>query len=144
MDREVRGLFCRWFDRARIGDECWEWCGPKNRKGYGTIHNPNGSTLAHRVGWQLVNGNVPVGMELDHLCRNRACVRPSHLEAVTHYENIMRGELGHLHTPGEVCGNGHSMDESNAYIATSGKRRCRSCNREKTRRNRERQAERNV
>jgi hypothetical protein len=72
--------------------ECWEWQGSRTTGGYGVI-KPEGSrtpVLAHRVAYELAVGPVPDGLELDHLCRNRRCVNPSHLEPVTRSENIRR------------------------------------------------------
>lgn len=109
---------------------CEIWPGRLNSKGYGT----RGPRLAHKVAWEAVHGPVPDGYELDHLCNVRACVRVSHLEAVTHAENIRRGvERG---THGAVmrakttCPQGHPYD----VTYDDGKRRCRACRRETQRR----------
>jgi hypothetical protein len=72
---------------------CWIWSGPAPR-GYGIMNVGFGrrqERKAHVVFWEAINGPVPDGMELDHLCRNTLCVNPSHCEAVTHRENIRRG-----------------------------------------------------
>lgn len=72
---------------------CWEWQGHRNRGGYG-VFGENSKTLhmAHRYAWELVHGPVPEGLEMDHLCRNKACVRVEHLEAVTRSVNCLRRE----------------------------------------------------
>jgi HNH endonuclease len=71
-------------------DKCWPWGGTIQSKGYGLV----GGRLVHRVVYELVRGPIPAGLTIDHLCRNRRCANPSHLEAVTMQENYRRGE-GH-------------------------------------------------
>jgi hypothetical protein len=69
---------------------CWEWTGLRYRSGYGRFKHDRKDSQAHRISWWIANGPVPVGLELDHLCRNRLCVNPAHLEPVTHRENMRR------------------------------------------------------
>lgn len=71
---------------------CWNWIGDKDALGYGRLRERGSKRrlLAHRVSWESVNGRVPEGLELDHLCRNPPCVNPDHLEAVTHLVNMRR------------------------------------------------------
>lgn len=69
---------------------CWVWTAARTELGYGHIWTNGRMELAHRVGFQLAGKIVPAGYELDHLCRNRSCVRAEHLEAVTHFTNMQR------------------------------------------------------
>jgi hypothetical protein len=82
----------RLYARVEKSEGCWEWTGPLSLGGrYGGIRRDGRTSPVHRVAWEAVNGPVPAGLELDHLCRNHRCVRPDHLEAVTHLENMRRG-----------------------------------------------------
>jgi hypothetical protein len=75
---------------------CWLWQLSKNRDGYGQVRTAAGMTLAHRVYYEGRHAPVPEGTELDHLCGVRACVKPDHLEPVTHAENCRRGRRAKL------------------------------------------------
>lgn len=101
---------------------CWTWTASKNRKnGYGWFGVwPNGSWVAHRVSYELCVGPVPDGLDLDHLCRNRYCVNPFHLEPVTRSENLKRGTVGRKKQ--DFCRRGHTIS-----TLPSGRRRCRKC-----------------
>jgi len=103
---------------------CWLWIGARNWRGYGQIGAGNGSgrtLMAHRAAYVLARGPIPEGMDIDHLCRVRACVNPAHLEAVTHLVNVQRGKAGCRPT----CPRGHAYD-----IYPGGRRRCRTCTRD--------------
>ena len=83
----------RFWDKVEKGPGCWNWSGRVGRKGYGQFGNGRSrSTLVHKIAYEAIRGPVPDGLELDHLCRNRRCVNPDHLEPVTHRENVLRGD----------------------------------------------------
>lgn len=122
---------------------CWEWNGYVDPKGYGRMGVYRRVEQAHRMAYVLFVGPIPEGLEIDHLCRNRRCVLPEHLEAVTRKENMRRGLQSH--TAGRNCGvtipvphnalkthcpRGHSYAE-HAWRDTYGWRRCLACKRER-------------
>lgn len=114
-------------------DECWEWQGCKNVTGYGLIalgaSHPGKSVVVHRVSFEHFVGPIPRGLSLDHLCRNRACVNPAHLEPVTHRVNVLRGESpAAKFAARDCCPQGHPFDEENTYH-WRGRRLCRACRR---------------
>lgn len=75
------------------GDACWPWTARLDRDGYGTLKMPTGRSIrAHRFAYELLVGPIPEGLVIDHLCRNRRCVNPAHLEPVTAEENWRRGD----------------------------------------------------
>lgn len=112
--------FERFWGKVLIGDGCWEWIGAKS-DGYGHFVADGRCTFqAHRFSYELFIGHVPEGLILDHLCRNRACVRPDHLEPVTQYTNKLRG----YRPTKPTCDRGHLY----SYRSSRGKRVCRECN----------------
>lgn len=102
-------------------DECWLWRGAKNVKGYGNFR----SKSAHVVAFALANGEPAKGLTIDHLCRNRSCVNPLHLEAVSLQENIRRHTSTITH-----CKHGHELGNDNITMITRPdgiRRRCKVC-----------------
>lgn len=125
-----------WGSVARgSNDECWPWNGSLNTNGYGVINagGTRGRTLmAHRVAYELIHGPIPAEMTLDHLCRNRRCVNPLHLEPVTSAVNILRSESpAALNARKTHCAAGHPFDEENTYVRPGGGRTCRECARQR-------------
>ena len=127
-------LFDRWTLRVvPAGSGCWEWLGATWKRGYGKFTTGSRRVSAHRWGYEQMVGPVPAGHELDHLCRNHACVNPDHLEPVTHLVNVRRGRAGEVNGARgravAACPKGHPYDTTNTYFAARGSRNCRACGR---------------
>lgn len=109
---------------------CTVWIGATNNRGYGLVSIGEGQiALAHRIAYEAEYGPIPDGLVIDHLCRVRNCVNPMHLEAVTVGENNRRGRSAKTLTVGDICINGHRIDDAEAlYKRPNGKTtECRQC-----------------
>ncbi|KKN00766.1 hypothetical protein LCGC14_1134530 [marine sediment metagenome] len=120
---------------------CWEWSGAKYPAGYGSImvgskfDQTRGPVPTHRLAYELEMGSIPDGLQIDHLCRNRACANVLHLEVVTPGENVRRGNgLAGVNARKTECIHGHPLDAVNTYVGSDGKRVCRACKRNTWRR----------
>ena len=110
---------------------CIEWAASRQPNGYGQFFAEGHMLKAHRVAWRLAHGrDVAAGMVLDHLCRNRACVNPEHLEEVTQRVNLLRGDtVTARNAAAKTCAQGHPYDEANTGRRSNGDRLCRTCKR---------------
>ena len=116
-------------DKVLIGDDCWEWTGYKNPHGYGIVNRGGKMRKAHQEMYEMTKGPIPAGLEIDHLCRNTSCIRPSHLEAVTHAVNVHRGNAWAGRNIRKThCKHGHEFTVENTIIRRDG-RECRACKR---------------
>lgn len=117
----------RLMARIKKTSSCWRWDGPVNNNGYGVIGLRGRKVLVHRFSYELLIGPIPEGLELDHLCRNRRCANPDHLEPTTHKINCLRG-IGPpaVNARKTHCPKGHPLEQPNIY-GTNGHRMCRRC-----------------
>ena len=115
---------------------CWIWTAYRNQDGYGKFELDNDIVYAHRLAYQLFVGPIPSNLELDHLCRNPACVNPAHLELVLHIENVRRGDNWSKGWERDVthCPQGHEYSSDNLVKqGLSNKRKCKTCHRDRAR-----------
>lgn len=122
------------------GTQCWDWLGAKNSRGYGSMTNGRRSSmLTHRKAYEVIVGEIPHGLTIDHLCFNKVCVNTDHMEPVTSEENSRRASARITH-----CKQGHPLSGDNMRMKhrRSGRidRVCRSCERKWKQELRERKA----
>lgn len=122
------------YDAPQLGS-CWLWKGPDNGTGYCQFTAAGRMVYVHRWAYEQEYGPVPPGLQCDHLCRVRQCVRPSHIEPVTHRVNLLRGTGPSARNSRKThCIHGHPFDEANTRHRPDGRRECRACHREWERR----------
>lgn len=118
----------RFLSKVEKSNTCWNWIGAKTTVGYGQFRFQRKTIYSHRISYEIFKGDIPIGLQIDHLCRNPSCVNPEHLEAVTMKENILRGySIQALNARKTHCKHGHPLDGNNLYHNTKGHRECRLC-----------------
>lgn len=126
---QLEAVRVRFWARVFRGEVCWEWQGGRDSNGYGQLWFNNKRAGAHRVAYLLERGPIPPGLVIDHLCHNRKCVRPDHLQLSTVAANSSRkitaGQPRKTH-----CVNGHQFTDENTKIRPKGRRKCRACDRD--------------
>lgn len=137
VDPEIR--FMRFVDKQPNG--CWQWTGNVIWSGYSKFWFDGRTVAGHRWSYEHFVGPVPNGLQIDHLCRNRTCVNPGHLEAVTPRTNVLRGNTPAAANAAKThCPRGHAYSAENTVEYGSG-RMCRTCGAERSATNRKRNAD---
>ena len=126
----------RFTSKVSFG-QCWHWRASLFRNGYGQFRHATGR-LAHRYAWEVFNGPILDGLNIDHLCRVRNCVNPNHMELVTRGENVLRG-VGPtaINARKTHCSLGHALEGANLQPSKLPARSCRTCNNDQARQRRE-------
>lgn len=120
----------------QLDDGCWLWLYCKTAAGYGQLSYKNKRQFTHRLAYELWRDPVPTGLTLDHLCRNRACMNPTHLEAVTQKTNCLREvSPAALNKDKQQCKRGHTLGANNIIFVKRG-RQCKLCDRARNARQR--------
>jgi hypothetical protein len=127
MPEEWKRVFAK---RIKVKGECWVIPSPNGKDYYATARVGGRDHVAHRLSYVLAGGVIPEALVLDHLCNQKRCVRPDHLEAVTVMENSRREVLRRPPRPRPThCKAGHERNAANSYIGRDGRWRCRPCQR---------------
>lgn len=122
-----------WLQVWPRGD-CWEYRGHRDETGYGIFTQDGERFKAHRIAFVAAKGEIPTGLHIDHLCRHRWCVKPSHLEAVDCATNLLRGDGVCARQRRKThCKRGHPFAGDNLHVGKRGRRTCLRCRREKWR-----------
>lgn len=131
MSRKAVPEWDRFWPKVDASGDCWEWTAGRHTNGYALFRSAN-SNLAHRWVWTTLVGPIPEGLNIDHLCRNRICVNPDHLEVVEPAVNTMRGTgLMAMNARKTHCKRGHEFIQANIRPTAKGGRSCLTCAREK-------------
>lgn len=130
MYNYVRGpVEKRFWAKVEKTGSCWLWLGAKVGNGYGQINlDGHRRVYAHRLSWELAHGAIQEGLDIDHLCRNRGCVNPAHMEVVTNRTNVLRGTGPTAANARKTeCKRGHPLSGENLFRYKDGRRDCRTC-----------------
>lgn len=135
----IERAHARIYERLAVVGACWVWLGRAERGyGYTDLKQSDGrwkKHRVHRVVYEDLVGPIPPGLVLDHLCRNKLCALPTHLEAVDDRTNVLRGiGVTAQNARKTHCKNGHELNEANLYRGYRRHRECRTCSRERERR----------
>lgn len=107
---------------------CWLWGASSDWKGYGKFCVAKRNLMAHRWSYTMLVGDIPEGRQIDHLCRQKGCVRPDHLEPVTAQVNMLRGPtVAATNAAKTACPQEHPLTEDNVLSDRLGRRKCRTC-----------------
>ena len=124
--RPIAERFWEKVDVPENPNECWTWKA-RHHNGYGYFTPVHGTSVAaHRFAFTLLRGEIPEGLVCDHLCRNRGCVNPQHIELTSIGENVRRGNPGKHLSERTHCNHGHQFTPDNIYWQ-KGYRTCRRC-----------------
>jgi hypothetical protein len=126
----------RFWEKVDASASCWAWTASTKGNGYGQVkHRDRKSPLfAHRAAYEMLVGEIPEGMTLDHLCKNTLCVNPDHLEVVTMKVNVLRSTSPTaINATKTHCVRGHEFTPENLLGGSLG-RSCKTCHRERMRR----------
>lgn len=134
MNEINHNVMSRFWDKVEKTNNCWMWNGAKTTNGYGLFWYDGKSTLTHRFIYELLMNHIPNNLTIDHLCRNRACVNPSHMEVVNIKENTRRGIskiISSTNSKKRHCKHGHEFTVENTYHYRN-MRQCRVCHNKRT------------
>jgi len=122
----------KFLEKVKVMDSgCWEWQGEIIYSGYGATHFRGKHQTAHRVAYLLFRGDIPIGLEPDHICLNKSCVNPEHLRLISHRDNLLASNGVVAKAARQThCIHGHPFDLFNTIYHKSRKsiqRHCRMC-----------------
>ena len=137
MGRPLENPHIRFWTKVNVNHPsgCWIWYGAVGKNTYGNFTIKRKNILAHRYAYEYFNGKIPKGMTIDHLCKERICCNPKHMEVVTMSENTKRAKPWLIGAPNSAkkrsakkhCKNGHLYTKENTATDGEGYRRCRDC-----------------